>query len=414
MLVSLLLTACLATVPTGETPQRTQYALVVANNGSNDKALEPLRYADDDGARYFELFQPQTEDAVLLSVLDNETQALHPGLASRTLPPTKKELFGQLARLNERMKADKAAGKEPILFFIFTGHGKRGPAGEGRVALLGEDLTRTELYEEILAKSEARYLHLIVDACDSYFLVNSRGGIPSQPPVTAAVTQLLDGRSLDRFPNVGVLLSTSSQKESHEWSAIRAGVFSHQVRSALSGAADVNADGKVEYSELRAFVAAANLGVTDPRGKVELFARPPAQDRSAALVDLTRPSRLSFLVLPAGMAGRYWVEDAHGVRESEVNKEADRPLAIAISQPGEHFLRSSEREARFVIDAAATVVDASTLSFASRQMASRGALEASFRDNLFHTPYGPKFYAGFVASTGEPPVAPPPAPDLAP
>src|SRR6476469_5988493 len=90
MLLPLAYAACLAAVP-AQSPapiERTQYAIVVANNSSNDKALEPLRYADDDGARYFELFSPQSDDAVLLTVLDEETQALHPGLASRSLPPT--------------------------------------------------------------------------------------------------------------------------------------------------------------------------------------------------------------------------------------------------------------------------------------------------------------------------------------
>src|SRR3954447_9201482 len=101
MLFPLAMAACLAAGPAQASPSghdRTQYAIVIANNSSNDKALEPLRYADDDGARYFELFEAQSDDAVLLTVLDAETQALHPGLASRTLPPTKKELYGQLER----------------------------------------------------------------------------------------------------------------------------------------------------------------------------------------------------------------------------------------------------------------------------------------------------------------------------
>lgn len=401
-------------VAAGATDLRPQYAVIVANNSSNDRALEPLRYADDDGAKYYELFAPQTEATVLLSVLDAETQALHPGLAAQSLPPTKKELFASLQKVNAKMKADRAAGLEPVLFFVFTGHGKRGAAGEGRIALLGEDLTRSELYEQVLAKSDARFIHLIVDACDSYFLVNSRGGLPTAPSMASTVTQLLDSRTLQKFPHIGVLLSTNSQKESHEWSAIRSGVFSHQVRSALSGAADVNADGRVEYSELRAFVAAANLEVKDPRGKVELFAQPPAQDRSQPIADLTRPSKLRFLMLPAGMAGRFWVEDARGVRIAELNKEAERPVAIALGNPGTHYLRTADREATFELSPAASVVDASHLVFSGRALASRGALETSFRENLFRTAFGPRFYAGYVASTGEVAVTPPPGPDLGP
>jgi hypothetical protein len=163
------------------------------------------------------------------------------------------------------MAEDKAAGRTPVLYFVFTGHGQRGPAGEGTVSLLDGAFTRTDLYKEVITPSTASFLHLIVDACDSYFFVNSRG-LPVGPAQTAAVTRHLASRELDRYPQVGVVLSTSTAQESHEWSAISSGVFSHQVRSALAGAADVNSDGRVEYSELTAFIAAASQGVEVVRG----------------------------------------------------------------------------------------------------------------------------------------------------
>src|SRR5688572_15963361 len=78
-------------------PERVTYALIVANNASLDPKLAPLRYADDDGARYYELFAPQTQETVLLSVLDAETQTRHPGLAARTQPPTRAALKQSLS-----------------------------------------------------------------------------------------------------------------------------------------------------------------------------------------------------------------------------------------------------------------------------------------------------------------------------
>ncbi len=391
---------------------RPQYALIVANNASNDPKVPALKFADDDGARYYELFAPQSREVVLLWVLDDETQRRHPGLAARTRPPTRRELLEALARLNEAMAADRKRGDEPVLYFVFTGHGQRGQAGEGSISLLGESFTRSELYEQVLAKSEAAYLHLIVDACDSYFFVNSRGSLPVAKAQADAVLSYLDEKTLARYPNVGVVLSTNNQQESHEWSAISAGVFSHQVRSALAGAADVNGDGRVEYSELRAFVAAANSRIDDPRAQVRLFAQAPSRNRSVPLADLGRRSSFAYLMLPAELSGRYWVEDERGVRLAELHKERERALLLAVPAGRTLFLRSFLKEARFQAMRPGTVVDAGGLSFELSAVASRGPIEDQFREKLFATPFGPRFYGGFVSSSGELPVAPPPMPDL--
>ncbi|MHB8879811.1 MAG: hypothetical protein ACYC8T_39485, partial [Myxococcaceae bacterium] len=164
----------------------------------------------------------------------------------------------------------------------------------------------------------------------------------------------------------------------------------------------------------KAFIAAANLRVEDPRGRVEVFAHSPAGDRSAPLADLTRPSRLSYLVLAAPMSGRYWIEDERGVRTTELHKEAGRPVVLAVS-PGEpYFIRSPLQEARFGSGGPGQLVDAQSLGWKQNAFAARGSIEESFRDHLFETPFGAQFYGGFVTSSGEPPVAPPAAADLTP
>ncbi len=390
------------------------YALIIANNQSNDPKLASLQFADDDGARYFTAFQPMARQVTLLTVLDEETQRRFPGLAAQTRPPTRRELGDALARINALMKADRLEGKQPVFFFIFTGHGQRGEAGEGSIALLGEQFTRSELFSQVLKPIQASTTHLIIDACDSYFFVNQRGSLPVAAGQAVAVAQFLEERSLDKFPDVGVVLSTSSQQESHEWAAINAGVFSHEVISALLGAADVNSDGKVEYSELRAFVAAANQQVDDPRGKVNMFARPPARDRSAPLSDLTAPSTHAYLLLPSGISGRHWVEDAHGVRIADFNKEPDRPLVLALPPDGTFFVRTAQKEARLETRAGA-LFDAGQLGWSPTGIASRGgSLDESFREHLFERAYGARFYGGFVSSSGELPVGPAPEPDLSP
>ncbi len=404
----------LASLALAAEPERVSYALIVANNASLNPKMADLRYADDDGARYYELFAPQARETVLLSVLDPETQARHPGLAARTQPPTRAVLKESLSRLHARMAEDRQAGRVPVLYFVFTGHGQRGPAGEGTVSLLDGHFSRTDLYNQVITPSTASFIHLIVDACDSYFFVNSRGALPIAPAHTAAVTQHLASRELDRYPHVGVVLSTSTAQESHEWSTISAGVFSHQVRSALAGAADVNRDGRVEYSELMAFIAAASQGVEDVRGKLDIFARPPPLDRSAPLADLGRNSGLGYLLVPEGIGGRMWVEDTRGVRVADFHKERERPLALALPPSRNYYLRMEGREVRFTMPRVGAVVDAGGLTWSTSPVASRGPVEDAFRDRLFSVEFGPRFYSGYVASLGEPPVAMDEGPDLSP
>ena len=55
-----------------------------------------------------------------------------------------------------------------------------------------------------------------------------------------------------------MILATTLGQQAHEWSAIESGVFTHELLSGLLGAADVNADQRIEYTELQAFIAAAN------------------------------------------------------------------------------------------------------------------------------------------------------------
>ncbi|HYO53344.1 caspase family protein [Archangium sp.] len=396
------------------TPARVAYALIIANNTGLEPKQAPLRYADDDGARYYELLSSRTKETVLLSVLDADTQALHPGLAARTRPPTRAALREALGRLNAHMAEDKARGDTPVLYFVFTGHGKRGPAGEGTVSLLDGPFTRTDLYSQVIAPSSAALVHLIVDACDSYYFVNSRGALPVAPAQAQAVQGLLATRELARYPHVGAVLSTTREQESHEWSAIRSGVFSHQVLSALAGAADVNADGRVEYSELRAFVAAASQGVEDVRGRLEVSIQPPALDHSAPLVDLGDRARLGFLLLPAGLEGRLWVEDSRGIRVAELHKERERSVVLGLPPGYGYFLRGTGREAPFRFTRAGAVVDGGGLSWRDNSFAARGAVEDAFQDRLFSVPFGPHFYTGYMASLGQTPVAPEQQPDLSP
>ncbi|WP_141332985.1 caspase family protein, partial [Myxococcus sp. AB025B] len=248
-------------------------ALVVAYNGSDTPGMPPLRYADDDGVRWAETLRRLGVDVVLLTVPDAETaQAERERLADARLPTLTvlDETVDQLARRNAE---DRAAGRTVDFLFIYVGHGRTGESGRAYLTLADGQLDQEGLYSRVVEKLDADYVHLLVDACHAAGVVGSRGG---DPLVLRRLRRALEQEQLAGHPRVGAIFAESTEGETHEWSRIRAGVFSHAARSALLGGADVNGDGRVEYSELDAFVAAAIRGVKSPQARLAVRTFPPA------------------------------------------------------------------------------------------------------------------------------------------
>jgi hypothetical protein len=389
------------------------YAVIVAENRSLDPGVRPLQFADDDGAKTWELFSLFADRASLFVVLDRDTARMHPDAARHAESPERASIFYQLARYNAEMERDILRGDEPELFFIYAGHGDVDPDGQGYINLRDGKLTRAELYRDIVGPSKARFVHVIIDACKSYFMVNARGNTrkwqddrvaPAESEKSQSQLQaFLEEEQLDRYPRAGVIVATSGVQETHEWARYRGGILSHELRSALSGAADVNGDGRIEYSELRAFLAAANARVRNPEARVDVFARAPALDRHRALIDLhAATENARILHFPPGLGGKFFVEDERGVRFADLNKESQSSFDMLISARYGYFLRSDDQETE--VPLGMQRVDAGGLSWHPRAIASRGALDSTFRQDLYAEPYGRGFYDGFVATSGDIPV----------
>src|SRR5688572_6878483 len=201
----------LAPVSIAEAAQR-RYALVVGNSTSLTPGVRALEFADDDAARYAELLDGMAERVRLLTVLDPDAQRIHPALASRAEAPSRKNVLGALGDFYRAMEKDRKDGHDVVFYFILIGHGEIGPGGEGFVSLLDAPFPRADLYEEVIARSPATTNHVIVDACNSYFLVNRRGADDSGPSRADAVESYLSREDLTSYPNTGVILSTSSAK----------------------------------------------------------------------------------------------------------------------------------------------------------------------------------------------------------
>ncbi len=378
------------------------YAVIIANNYALDKNVPPLRYADDDAVRYYELFSVYADDTALFAVLDPETQRQHRGMAEVAHPPRRAAIEQYVKKVFTQIEQHKAEGRDSIFYFIYSGHGDITDNRQGYVNLLDAKFTRADLYRSIIAPSPATYNHVIIDSCNSYFMVNARGWKNDRVEVKSrdAMSAYVGIENLDRYPNTGVVLSTSTAKETHEWSGYAAGVFSHQLRSGMVGTADVNLDGKIEYSEIRAYVAAANAQVDDPKARVELYAKPPKQNLSAPLFDTGRMINQAFLNIQAQQTGHLYLEDARGVRYADFNKSPELPVRIALLDQDYYFLRSDILEVEIRPEHHKSI-EIEPSAWKPQALAGRGSTAEAFRQRLYKVAFGPSFYEGYVASHAE-------------
>lgn len=391
--------------PKAKPPTLARFALVIGNNETSSKSQKPLRFADDDAARIAELWLELGAEVELLTVFDQSSQARFPSLVKRAEQPSSTELDAAWARLRSKMDAAEAAGQEVELMIYYAGHGDVGPDGQGFLNLAaGDKLTRADLFTSILGSSPADHNHLIVDACRSEQFVLGRGEWKNDRGPSDYgddVREYLDGNHLGAYPNTGVILASSADQQTHEWERWQGGVFTHELLSGLRGGADLNGDGSLEYSELGAFVAAANSGVSDARARLEVAVRPPRGDERAPLLVHDRVAEQRVLLLAGGDSGRYAIEDDRGVRIADLHHASGQPAYLRLPS-GALFLHRYDDDGRAVgevrIDGDDSgVISLGRLTFDAPASDVRGPIDDALREGLFKTAYGSGFYAGYTA-----------------
>ena len=389
---------CLTSVHTlaDTTPDAPIYAIVVANNVGLD-GESPLSFADNDGAKYVQLLQAAGAHVQLLTVLDERTKNIFPAAASMAVLPTGKNLNDAIDRTFRLIQRDAAAGRETHFVFMYSGHGGVGPNQEGYISLLRERFYRRDLFHRVLAPSPATYNHLVFDACNAYYFVKKRGEqVTAEGDNTEAMKRFLSAEDLRQYPNTGVILATSSESETHEWSVWEAGVFSHELRSAVLGSADIDGDGEVTYREAASCVEAANAAVDQPKARLRVFYQAPAINGAVPLMGIQSIDAKAVLHFPASFGGKYHVEDSNGIRVVDLNYSTEQPVRIALLGSAPFFIRTQNREA--VLASGETIGDIGVMTFSQKEMNSRGSVAESFRRHLFTIPFGRGFYQGAMAA----------------
>ena len=296
-----------------------------------------------------------------------------------------------MAELAEAVSTARQRGQHPVLFFIYAGHGNTA-GSEAYLALEDARLTGLEIERAVIDRVRAESTHLIVDACYSYFLAYGRGPGGSRRELHGFAP--VEG--LARRDDVGLLLSTTVARESHEWEGFQAGVFSHEVRSGLSGAADFDGDGEVSYRELAAFVSRANAAIPNERFRPEVFARPP--QNSTTLLDLRGGPAHRLLVGASAPADHYVLEDGRGVRLADFHNTGGHPLSVLLGASDVPiYLRRASDGREVVIPLDRPLVDLSGLPLEEPRFAVRGAAHDAF-SLVFVLPFDDEAFASYVPS----------------
>ena len=213
------------------------------------------------------------------------------GWRPRRAPPRWPSCAGGGRRAaSARMEADARAGHEPVLLFFYSGHGTRGEDGR---AGAGAERRRRSPRRCSTTRCWPR-CRRATSICSSTPATPrrwcARATLEAAVGAARRAEDVPDLRCAQprwrAFPTSARSSPRPAAAQAHEWDAYQRGVFTHEVLSALRGAADVNGDGRIEYSELAAFLAAANREVADPRARPQVVVQPPRSDRRAPIVDL--------------------------------------------------------------------------------------------------------------------------------
>jgi len=358
-------------------PEQAVFALIVGVNRSVDADLPRLRYADDDAARYFELFRMLGARSYLLARFDGGTRRVHVQAAAEARLPRAAVLHRTVEELRIDVARARGRGLPTLLYLVYAGHGKAGD-GEGYISLEDERLTGEAIARRVITTVGADASHVLVDACNSYLLAFGRGPGGRRRPVQGFSRMA----GTLTAPNVGLLLSTSSARESHEWEGFQAGVFSHAVRSGLLGAADADGDRRVSYREIAAFVEQAYRSIPNERFRARVFARPLAS--TGVLLDLRR-ERPSIRI-DGPHHGRYLLEDTRGVRLADFHSSPRQTVRL-LRPPGKLiYLRRVGEEQEYAVQPGDGVVELASLHPVRPRAAVRGAASHAFA-RLFELSY---------------------------
>jgi len=322
--------------------------------------------------RWRELGQGRGED---VAPDGPRTSLVRPRLCQPLGDPPLDEIAEGLVAIDERGLVEPLPDPSLLDLYLGVQPFRHGDVEEAGWYLTLEDarLSGAELLTGVVQRAGADRTHVIIDACDAYLLALPRGPGGTRRPMSGFV----ELEAASRAGRIGYLLSSSVSGESHEWAGFEAGVFSHEIRSGLCGAADANGDGQVTYAEIGAFVSRANEAIANQRFRPQVLARAP-RDGDLWLDLRSRGDRQLRLDGPEG-AAHYLLEDAQGVRLLDFHGTGTAPIHL-VRPPGEGplYLRRVADGLERTVPRTGGIVHMESLPAVAARWQTRGAAHHAF------------------------------------
>jgi hypothetical protein len=291
---------------------------LLLGNKDGGAGLQPLRYTDRDVRKMRD---------VLTDLGGFPKANIEMGLDEGSTDALKR-----MRAMQERVKADKAAGHQVILLVYYSGHAKDGALRMGRTRL-DMGVLRSQLED-----TGADVRLAVLDACGAGEITREKGGVKAPP----LVVRVDDGLTAEGQ----VIIASSSESEaSQESDDVEGSFFTHFLVSGLRGDADQNADARVtldeayQYAYQRTVAATLNTrgGIQHPTYRYNL--------RGAGEVVLSALDGGSGSVrFPEESSGRFIVFDLdRKLVVAEVDKKAGKPLRLAV-KGGSYAIKKRESD----------------------------------------------------------------------
>jgi len=278
---------------------------VVAGSNTGGAGQAPLRYAEDD-ARHF--------SDVLLELGRHDKEGVR-----LLLHPTSAGISSAIAEIAKAAKANAARGEQSLFVFYYSGHAKANALTPG-----GEELQLAALREQLAAVPSTLTI-VVLDACQSGAFARTKGSEPAADFTYNSVARL-------NASGLVVMASSTSQELSQESDELSGSYFTHHLVTALRGAADTDADGRVTLDEAYRYAYRRTLAATARTRVGEQHVTLENNLAGHDEVPVTWPAEArAKLELPAPLAGRVLVQRRpSGAVLAEVDKAAGSPVRLAL------------------------------------------------------------------------------------
>jgi hypothetical protein len=156
----------------------------------------------------------------------------------------------------------------------------------------------------------------------------------------------------------------------------------------------------VVYSEVAAFLAAANRDVVDERARLRAEVVAPRLD-PRTVIAVVEPSSSTFVLSGRALPGHVVIETADGVRMIDLHSDDDAVVHLALPANAPLLVRNNHQVAALQ---SRTPVRWDALRFvddSADDVGERGVANA-LAEGLFSAPFGRDYYVGYVDSRGMP------------